>query len=121
MTWLTRGLLLPILFGMVILTMVGHSQAVTIGNVLDNTGPTAPRDMYSIPGLGRTRQKGEGSYVKSGTGSSGTPITNGTTGTWVGKATESPTIITFPESADNHGSSWFSINYVLKLESPKVH
>jgi hypothetical protein len=114
MTWLTRGVLLPILFGMVILTIVGNAQAVTIGNVLDNTGPTAPADMYTIPGLGRARQKDEGSYVKSGTGSSGTPITNGTTGAWVGKATESPTIITFPESADNHGSSWFSINYVDK-------
>ncbi|MFT8337798.1 hypothetical protein [Schleiferilactobacillus harbinensis] len=114
MTWLTRGLLLPILFGMVILTLGGNAQAVTMCNLRDNTGPTAPADMYTIPGLGRARQKDEGSYVKSGTGSSGTPITNGTTGAWASKTTESPTIITFPATSKDHGDSWFSINYVNK-------
>lgn len=101
---------------MVVLTLFGQAQAVTIGNVLDNTGATAPGDMYRIPGLGRIRRKGEGSYVRSGTidPGRGTPITTGTTAAWESKAAESPTIITFPGTTDGHGDSWFSVNYVDK-------
>ncbi|KRL08419.1 hypothetical protein FD09_GL001649 [Schleiferilactobacillus perolens DSM 12744] len=116
-TWV---LLLPILFGMVVLTLFGQVQAVTIGNVLDNTQPTAPGDMYRIPGLNRYRRGGEGSYVYTGInmpGITGTPITTGTSADWEGKKAESPTIITFPEKVSNSGSDpdpWFSINYVDK-------
>lgn len=118
-TWV---LLLPILFGIVVLTLFGQAQAVTIGNVLDNTGATAPGDMYRIPGLNRNRQGGEGSYVYTGTnmpGITGTPITTGTSGDWEKKNAESPTIITFPKSVSNAGSDpdpWFSINYVDKSD-----
>lgn len=109
--------------------------ADTIGDVLDNTTSTVPKDpltgnqwnMYQIEGIpgNRDRRPNEGSFVKSGYASSGTPIasTNGMTGTsdnaqandWNNGRIESPTLVTFPDKPDSsHGTPWFSFNYVNK-------
>lgn len=104
----------PLVLGLLMVAGSRSVHAVTIGNVLDNTGTTAPGDMYQIPGLGRSRQRSEGSFVRSGTGTGGLPMTNGDTAAWEKKNVSSPTVITFPNSVAGHGDPWFSVNYVDK-------
>ncbi|ERL65154.1 hypothetical protein [Schleiferilactobacillus shenzhenensis] len=110
--WVILG---PIFWGLLILTFAGRAHGATIGSVLDNTGATAPGDMYQIPGLDRARQRGEGSYVKTGVGT-GSPLTTGNAADWEGKKAASPTIITFPDKLNTNDTGdpnpWFSVNYV---------
>ncbi|MCI2170298.1 hypothetical protein [Schleiferilactobacillus perolens] len=89
--------------------------------------------MYNIPGLGRKHSPTEGSFVKWGyagwTGAgkmplsadisdkSGTDAVNATTSAWNDDSENgaaSPVAISFLKSSTNHGSAYFSLNYVDK-------
>lgn len=133
------GLLLVILASSVLwLGQPAQVAADTIGDVLDNTGTTVPKDkngqpwnMYQVPGLStpdgtasREHTTNEGSYVKSATAPSGAPLStnsqnvlgNGYQDTSSGSpAAESPADIQFENSDMGHGLPWFAINYVDKL------
>jgi hypothetical protein len=101
------------LVGLSLLTNPPPVLADTIGEPLDNnpSGP-APTNTYVIPGLGRDRQRGEGSFMQYGTSSTGTPITSSTAGDFASGKTESPTLIEFNKGDEKHGNQYFSINYV---------
>ena len=134
------GLLLVILASSVLwLGQPAQVAADTIGDVLDNTGTTVPKDkngqpwnMYQVPGLtnnqGVSRDHGmnEGSFVWSGTAASGAPLSTTPDSSGTGyqdmdstthsPKAESPADIQFQDSDDGtHGNPWFVINYVNKL------
>ncbi|KRM29240.1 hypothetical protein LH991_10290 [Schleiferilactobacillus harbinensis] len=134
------GLLLVILASSVLwLGQPAQVAADTIGDVLDNTGTTVPKDkngqpwnMYQVPGLtnnqGVSRDHGmnEGSFVRSGTAASGAPLSTTPDSSGTGyqdmdsttnsPQAESPADIQFQDSDDGtHGNPWFVINYVNKL------
>lgn len=134
------GLLFALFAGSAFLvSQPAQVSADTIGDVLDNTGSTVPKDkngqpwnMYQVPGLtnnqGVSRDHGmnEGSFVRSGIAASGaalstTPDASGTgyqdmDSTTNSPKAESPADIQFLDTnVNNHGTPWFSINYVNKL------
>jgi hypothetical protein len=111
---MTLGLLL----GLVVFTTAQSVSAVTIGDPFDNTGSNRPDNTYTIPGHG-TRGPDEGSFFKTGTSASGTPITTGAGDDWEAGNAESPVTITFPNTSDSnypseYGKPFYSINYVDK-------
>ncbi|QEU47770.1 hypothetical protein FMM01_10910 [Schleiferilactobacillus harbinensis] len=109
---------ISLLLGLVVFTTAQSVSAVTIGDPFDNTGSDRPDNTYTIPGHG-TRGPDEGSFFKTGTAASGTPITTGNSGDWEAGNAESPVTITFPDTSDSsypseYGKPFYSINYVDK-------
>lgn len=107
-----------LLLGLVVFTTAQSVSAVTIGDPFDNTGSNRPDNTYTIPGHG-TRGPDEGSFFKTGTAASGTPITTGNGADWEAGNAESPVTITFPSTSDSnypsgYGKPFYSINYVDK-------
>ncbi|MFT8412168.1 MAG: hypothetical protein ABF743_04985 [Schleiferilactobacillus perolens] len=106
----------------------GVPQVETTTGSYPGAQANQPWSMYSIPGLNRFRAPSEGSFVKYGYnawGATGMPlaadISDGTSGdvlantsAWKAKTTGSPVAITFKSSIKNHGSAFFSLNYVNK-------
>ncbi|MCI2170299.1 hypothetical protein [Schleiferilactobacillus perolens] len=113
----------------------GQVSADTIGDVLDNTGSTIPKDkngqpwnMYQIPGLytssdsnvSRDHGMNEGSFVKSGVASDGMPLSgvdssgNPDPSGYKNATMGSPANIQFTNGSTKFGTPWYSVNYVDK-------